>query len=141
MIITKKKKSMIKTWFSWKLYKLNFSGGTSPLGPPPGSAPVSCKQKYKSNRSLSCKGPQSSIYIFSTCKLWNIHCRLFLSDVHLSSRSLTEEIRLFQSIDSSAATRIAYRLVMLLIGRIDFLVKRSKSVLYETNVCFKRINR
>ena len=41
----------------------------------------------------------------------------------------------------SSATSITYKLVMLLIKRINFLVKESESSLYETNVCFKRIKR
>ena len=44
-------------------------------------------------------------------------------------------------VDSSAATSIAYKLVMLLIKRRNFLAKQSESILYETNVCFKRIKR
>ena len=41
----------------------------------------------------------------------------------------------------SSTTSITYKLVMLLIKRINFLVKESESSLYETNVCFKRIKR
>ena len=44
-------------------------------------------------------------------------------------------------IDSSAATSIAYKLVMLLIKRRNFLAKQSESILYETNVCFNRTKR
>ena len=35
-------------------------------------------------------------------------------------------------------TSITYKLVMLLIKRRKFLVKLSESILYETDVCFKR---
>ena len=41
----------------------------------------------------------------------------------------------------SSTTSIIYKLVMLLIKRVNFLVKESESSLYETNVCFKRIKR
>ena len=41
----------------------------------------------------------------------------------------------------SSATSITYKLVMLLNKRRNFLLKQSESVLYETNVCFKRIKR
>ena len=40
---------------------------------------------------------------------------------------------------SSSATSITYNLVMSLINKRNFLVKQSVSILYETNVCFKRI--
>ena len=54
---------------------------------------------------------------------------------------LTGRLNTLVPIDSSAATSIAYKLVMLLIKRRNFLVKQSESILYETNVCFKRIKR
>ena len=38
----------------------------------------------------------------------------------------------------SSTTSITYKLVMLLIKRRKFLVKLSESILYETDVCFKR---
>ena len=40
----------------------------------------------------------------------------------------------------SSTTSITYKLVMLLIKRRKFLVKLSESILYETDVCFKRKN-
>ena len=36
-------------------------------------------------------------------------------------------------------TIITYKLVMLLIKGRNFLIKQSKSILYDTNVCFKRV--
>ena len=54
---------------------------------------------------------------------------------------LTDALKILRPVDSSAATSIAYKLVMLLIKRRNFLVKQSESILYETNVCFKRIKR
>ena len=54
---------------------------------------------------------------------------------------LTGRLNTLVPIDSSAANSIAYKLVTLLIKRINFLVKQSESILYETNVCFKRIKR
>ena len=47
----------------------------------------------------------------------------------------------FVPVDSSVATSIAYKFVMLLIKRRKFQVKQSESILYEMNVCFKRIKR
>ena len=38
----------------------------------------------------------------------------------------------------SSTTSITYKLVMLLIKRRKFLAKLSESILYETDVCFKR---
>ena len=39
----------------------------------------------------------------------------------------------------SSATTITYKLITLLIKIRNFLVKQSEGILYETNVCFKRI--
>ena len=54
---------------------------------------------------------------------------------------LTDALKILRPVDSSAATSIAYKLVMLLIKRRNFLVKQSESILYGKNVCFKRIKR
>ena len=54
---------------------------------------------------------------------------------------INRHINTLLPVDSSAATTIAYKLVMLLIERRNFRVKQSESILYQTNVCFKRINR
>ena len=54
---------------------------------------------------------------------------------------LTCTLNTLLPLDSSAATSIAYKLVVLLIKRRNFLVKLSESILYETNICFKRIKR
>ena len=54
---------------------------------------------------------------------------------------LTGTLNTLLPVDSSAATSIAYKLVMLLIKRRNFLAKQSESILYETTVCFKRIKR
>ena len=39
----------------------------------------------------------------------------------------------------SSVTSITYKLVLLLTERRNFPVKQSESILYQTNVCFKRI--
>ena len=54
---------------------------------------------------------------------------------------LTGTLNTLVPVDSSPATSITYKLVMLLIKIRKFLVKQSESILYETNVCFKRIKR
>ena len=51
---------------------------------------------------------------------------------------LTCTLNTLLPLDSSATTSIAYKLVVLLIKRRNFLVKQSESILYETNVCFNR---
>ena len=54
---------------------------------------------------------------------------------------LTCTLNTLLPLDSSAATGITYKLVVLLIKRRNFLVKQSESILYGKNVCFKRIKR
>ena len=54
---------------------------------------------------------------------------------------LTGTLNTLVPVDSSPATSITYKLVMLSIKRRNFLLKQSESILYETNVCFERIKR
>ena len=54
---------------------------------------------------------------------------------------LTGTLNTLVPVDSSPATSITYKLVMLSIKRRNFLPKESESILYETNVCFERIKR
>ena len=58
-------------------------------------------------------------------------------------RSIEKQLLLTRTLNAllladSSTTSITYKLVMLLIKRRKFLVKLSESILYETDVYFKR---
>ena len=51
---------------------------------------------------------------------------------------LTSTLNTLLPVDFSV-TGFTYKLIMLLIKRRNFPVKQPEAILYETNVCFKRI--
>ena len=70
-------------------------------------------------------------------------CYFILKTNMAEKRSIEKQLLLAGTLNTlvladSSATSITYKLVMLLIKRRKFLVKLSESILYETDVCFKR---
>ena len=96
-------------------------------------ASVYMKKSYRDGRKIL------------VCNFLVKFCWFILKTSIAEKRSIEKQLLLTGTLNTllladSSTTSITYKLVMLLIKRRKFLVKLSESILYETDVCFKRKN-
>ena len=94
-------------------------------------ASVYMKKSYRDGRKIL------------VCNFLVKFCWFILKTSIAEKRSIEKQLLLTGTLNTllladSSTTSITYKLVMLLIKRRKFLVKLSESILYETDVCFKR---